>query len=143
MHAEPRNAPSVVRAVLRSRPPAIASGFTLLEVLIAILLLSLSLTALVRLSGLEARSSAHLRDSTLAQWVAANAIAEARLRDGFPAVGRRDGEETMGGRRWRWVLTVAGTDEPSIRRLEVQVFDAEQDTRSASPSAGLTGFAAQ
>jgi general secretion pathway protein I len=119
-------------------------GFTLLEVLVAILLLALALTAVVRLSGLEARATAHLRDTTFAQWVAANALAETRLADAFPAVGRREGETLLGNRRWRWRLDVQGTDEPSIRRLEVQVFLADDALGdAATPVAGLTGFAAQ
>lgn len=123
---------------------AALQGFTLLEVLIAILLLALSLTALVRLAGLEARAAAHLRDTTLAQWVAANALAETRLRTAFPGVGRSDGEATLGGRRWRWQMDVNATDEASIRRLEVQVFSADTETRDdVAVVASLTGFAAQ
>ena len=67
-----------------------------------LLLLSLALTALVRLAGLEARASVQLRDATLAHWVASNALAETRLRTPFPAVGRSSGEATLGARRWRW-----------------------------------------
>jgi general secretion pathway protein I len=128
----------------RSRNPAPAAGFTLLEVLIAILLLALSLTALVRLAGLEARASAHLRDSTLAQWAAANALAEARLRESFPGIGRSDGETTLGGQRWHWQLEVSATDEASIRRMEARVF-AATDERDAdiAPLTTLTGFASQ
>ena len=127
---------------MRARP----AGFTLLEVLVAILLLALALTALVRLAGLEARATAQLRDSTFAQWVAANALAEARLR-GIPAAGSRDeGEATLGPRRWRWRLQAQATEEPDLVRLEVQVFaadDAEVRARgdAALAVASLTGFA--
>jgi general secretion pathway protein I len=119
-----------------------SSGFTLLEVLIAILLLGLALTALVRIAGLEARAAAQLRERTLAQWVGANALAEVRLQEAFPAIGRREGEATLGTRRWRWRLEVQGTDEPSIRRLEVDVF-AFEDRDTEAVAAHLTGFAAQ
>lgn len=119
-------------------------GFTLLEVLIAIMLLALALTALVRLAGLEARASAHLRDATLAQWVAANALAETRLRTAFPGIGRSDGEATLGGQRWRWQLDVNATDEATIRRLDVQVFVAGDEVgEDAASIASLSGFAAQ
>jgi general secretion pathway protein I len=133
---------SISKAARGTTPRAIR-GFTLLEVLVAILLLSLALTAVVRLAGREARATAHLRDTTFAQWVAANALAETRLADAFPAVGRREGETLLGNRRWRWQLDVQGTDEPSIRRLEVQVFLADETSDAAAPVAGLTGFAAQ
>jgi general secretion pathway protein I len=127
---------------LRTAHPS--RGFTLLEVLIAILLLALALSALVRLAGLEARASAHLRDRTLAQWVASNALAETRLREPFPAIGRREGEATMGSRRWRWRIDVQGTDEASIRRMEARVFDADAPDREDAPAASeLIGFAVQ
>lgn len=127
-----------------SAPPAHRSrGFTLLEVLIALLLLSLSLVALIRLVTLHAQASAHLRDATLAQWVAANVIAETRLRTPFPNTGRSNGEVTMGAQRWHWELVIAGTDEPTIRRLDVRVTHAEAERNADGVVSALTGFAAQ
>lgn len=121
-------------------------GFTLLEVLVAVLLLGLALTALVRLAGLEARATAQVRDATFAQWVAANALAETRLREPFPPPGRRAGEAQMAGRRWRWQLDVQPTEVDSIRRLDVQVFaeplpGAPVPEDEAGATASLTGFA--
>lgn len=117
-------------------------GFTLLEVLIALLILSLALVALVRTTALEARALAHVRDATLAQWVAANAIAEARLAEGVPASGRRTGSSVMGERRWRWRMESTTTQEPSIQRLDVAVYvdDAGAEARDEAV-ARLTGFA--
>jgi general secretion pathway protein I len=123
-----------------------ANGFTLLEVLIALLLMSLALTGLMRLSTLEARAAAQLRDATFAQWVAANALAETRLREGFPAVGTRDGQSAMAGRQWRWRLDVSGTEETSIRRLDITVYAPDSDNRHDDEEgsvAVLTGFATQ
>lgn len=119
------------------------SGFTLLEVLVAVLLLSLALVALVRLAGLDARASAQLRDGTLAQWVAANVLAETRLREAMPAVGRSNGEATMGGQRWRWVLEVNDTEEPGIRRLDVEVVPVTALRDDGGVAARLTGFASR
>lgn len=132
----------VVRARAARAPGARNRGFTLIEVLIALLLLSLSLVALIRLVTLHAQASAQMRDGTLAQWVAANVIAETRLRSPFPPTGRSNGEVTMGQQRWRWELIVAGTDEPSIRRLDVTVnaVDAADD---GGVAAALSGFAAR
>ncbi|MCX7556553.1 type II secretion system minor pseudopilin GspI [Xanthomonadaceae bacterium JHOS43] len=120
-----------------------ARGFTLLEVLVALLLLSLALVALVRLAGLDARANSQLHEGTIAQWVGANVLAEARLRDGFPAVGSSNGETRMGGRRWRWTLVVNVTDEPSIRRMEVDVVAADAGRDEDGVAARLSGFASR
>ena len=63
-------------------------GFTLLEVLVALLLLALAMVALVRAAGLEARALSQLQDATVAQWVASNVLAETRLTGRPPAQGR-------------------------------------------------------
>ena len=115
-------------------------GFTLLEVLVALLLLSLALVALVRTASLEARALAQVRDSTLAQWVAANAIAEVRLAEAAPALGERVGNAEMGGQRWQWRMQVLATDDARIRRLDVEVM---ADVAGAAPVATLSGFVRQ
>ncbi len=119
-----------------------ARGFTLLEVLIAVLVLSLALVALVRTTALEARALSQTRDATLAQWVASNVLAEVRLNEGVPASGRRNGSSEMGGRRWRWVLESTTTQERNIQRLDVSVYvdDAGAEARDEA-SARLSGFA--
>ncbi len=111
-------------------------GFTLLEVLVALVVLALSLTALVRLSALEARALADLRERTVAHWVAANVLEETRLAESWPATGLRNGSTRMGGREWRWELAVQDTDEPAIRRLDVSV----QLSQGDGAGAALTGF---
>jgi general secretion pathway protein I len=117
-----------------------AKGFTLLEVLIALAIVALALTALVRASGQQADALAREREQTLAGWTAANVLTGARLREGFPTIGERTGDEQQGDRRFRWRLVVSGTDQPAIRRLTVTVFGGEHGDE---PVASLSGFAGQ
>lgn len=117
-----------------------AKGFTLLEVLIALAVVALALTALVRSTGQQADALARERDLTLASWAASNVLAEVRLRERFPALGERDGEQRQGQRSWRWHLVVASTEEVAIRKLTVTVFE---DREGQAPIATLTGFAGQ
>ncbi len=117
-------------------------GFTLLEVLVALLILSIALVALVRATSLEARALAQVREATWAQWVAANALAEVRLAETLPSTGRRNGSAEMGGRRWRWVMDVEATDEASIHRMDVAVYpDAADAVARDEAVVRLTGFA--
>lgn len=120
------------------------TGFTLLEVLIALLILSLVLVALIRTAGLQAQAFNHHRDSTLAQWVASNVAAELRA-EGPPELGRQQGQAQMGQQRWRWQAEVVNTDVDSLRRIDISVFadDPEQGLTvgEGDPVARLTAFA--
>lgn len=112
------------------------SGFTLLEVLIALVVVALALLALTRTAGGQVSSFDALRERSLAGWVAANVLSETRITTPFPPVGTRDGRTRMANREWRWSLEVKATDDPDMRRLDVRVFagDAQQ------PSASMSGF---
>lgn len=103
----------------------------------ALAVLALALGALVRTASLEARSLSDERNRTLAQWVAVNALAEARLSGPLPTSGRRSGEVSMGGQRWRWQLDIAMATDEGIRRLDVGVRAADAEL----PLLQLSGFA--
>lgn len=111
-------------------------GFTLLEVLIALVVVSLALLALTRTAGMQVRSFDSLRERTLAGWVAANVLDETRIATPLPAVGKRDGRIRFANRDWRWTLEVKATDDPEMRRLDVLVYAGD----SVEPSTTLTGF---
>lgn len=121
--------------VRSSRPPR--RGFTLLEVLVALVVVALALTALLRAASLGASALDRERQLTLATWVAQNVLASTRLRGGLPAAGRAEGDERQGPFQYRWTLTVSNTDEPGVRRADVQVFG---DAAAREPVTTLSGF---
>ena len=112
-------------------------GFTLLEVLIALAVLAIALTALVRAAGLSSNDFGGMRDRSLGGWIAANVITDLRLGERNPSSGTREGKLQYAGRDWRWEMTVQDTPEAGIRRLDVKVFLGDERT---SPTASLTGF---
>ncbi len=122
-------------AVLRN--PGRERGFTLLEVLVALAVLSVSLAALTRVGSQQARNLEILRSNTYATWVASNVLEEIRLGDDPLRTGRRQGQQTMGLRQWYWEVEVAATEMPEIMRLEVQVFSDPARTDSQLAMTGL------
>jgi general secretion pathway protein I len=118
-----------------------ASGFTLLEVLVALAVLAIALAASVRAVGQQAQSHEILRDGSYARWVAANLIAETRLNEPFPVPGTRKGQSRMAGRIWRWQLLVSETPDGDIRRLDAEVFRGDAAVDDETPIVRLSGFA--
>lgn len=102
-----------------------ARGFTLIEVLVALVIVALGVGALVAALGSAASGTDRLRSRTLAEWVAANRIIETRLAAEFPALGRSEGDALQGGRRWRWQQQVERTTLEGVVQIVVSVRDAE------------------
>jgi general secretion pathway protein I len=96
-------------------------GFTLLEILVAITVLALALTAIISGGSSYARSAASLRDKTLALWVARNRLAEIDLVPIWPPNGTSNDDVQMGGVTWTWTLNVQGTQDPTLRRVDINV----------------------
>jgi len=114
-----------------------ASGFTLVEVLIALAVVAIALLALTRAASVQVMSFDGLRERTLAGWVGANVLTETRLATPFPPTGKTDGRMQLAQRDWRWTRDVKATQVSDIRRIDVTVYLGE----SHEPSATLSGFA--
>ena len=77
-------------------------GFTLIEVLVALVIVALGMAALMETLGSAADTSTWLRDKTFAQWIGFNQIELTRLSGALPTAGTSDGELDYAGRHWRW-----------------------------------------
>lgn len=120
------------------------AGFTLLEVLVALVVLAVALVALTRTAAIETSQFGAARDRTLAGWVAANALTDVSLQ-GMPAVGRRSGKVTMAKREWHYRVTVSTTQSSGIRRIHVDVYEPGEraGVDDATPLLGMDGFAGE
>jgi general secretion pathway protein I len=102
------------------------SGFTLLEVLVALAVLAITLSSLIQTVSLNARTVGMLRDRTFAHWVAMNQITEMQVAQEWPGTGTRNGKVEMAGKEWGWTIRVTDTPNPTIRRLDVEVFQSAE-----------------
>src|SRR5678815_1970709 len=95
-------------------------GFTLIEVLVALVVVAVSMTAAILAVSERTRDGAYLRDKTLAHWIAMNLVTERRLQAQAPALGKSSDEIEFAGRRWRWTLVVDKTAIDTMRRMDVR-----------------------
>ena len=113
-------------------------GFTLLEVLVALAIVAIALGASIKASGQFSQNAGHLKEKTLAQWVAENKAVEYRLQGALPALGHQEGDASMAGQEWRWRVKVTNTADVRLRRLDIIVVRDGDDFDS--PLASLIAF---
>ena len=82
-----------------------AAGFTLLEVMVALVIIGLALPALLGRMSSMASTVDYTRELTVAHWVAENVVQQIYLTDRLQNLvpkGRQSGEMEMAGAMWDW-----------------------------------------
>ncbi|MCU7959495.1 MAG: type II secretion system minor pseudopilin GspI [gamma proteobacterium symbiont of Bathyaustriella thionipta] len=126
-----------------------AKGFTLLEVLVALVVLALVMAGVMSFTARHSMNIQYLRDRSIAHWVAMNELVRLQLQDELPDTGSSSGEASMAGRTWFWHQKVESTPDDAVRRVWIEVApqaDFEQALSSlwafvgeTPPAVSLTG----
>ena len=98
-------------------------GFTLIEVLVALAIVAITLSAGIKAAGGLTLNAQRMSDLVLAQGCAENQITSLKLSQTFPAVGDSDFSCQQLGRQLPGRMTVRPTPNPNFRRVDAQVFD--------------------
>jgi general secretion pathway protein I len=120
------------------KPRRRACGFTLIEVVVALAIVAIGMSAAILAVGQTASDSTYLRDKTLAHWVAMNRLTEVRLQPRAPAIDETSDEVEMAGRKWHWTMTVTQTPVQTMQRIDISV--RPEDAPEGSSLAFVTGF---
>ncbi len=116
-----------------------ARGFTLVEVLVALMIVALALSALMIAVSGTARTSGYLRDKTLAQWMALNRLSEVRLNVNKFGQNTDTGELKFAGRTWHYDTRYFDTSIATMKRVVVRVYAGDAKTKG-NPIVESTGF---
>jgi len=106
------------------------SGFTLLEVLIALAIVAIGLTAALRASGVGTEGVREYRSHMQALWLADDIAVERVARQEWPAPGASSREEQYAGQRFVVREVVKATQNPYFRRLEIEVSASDEPART-------------
>ncbi|MES9956823.1 MAG: type II secretion system minor pseudopilin GspI [Sedimenticola sp.] len=116
-----------------------SKGFTLLEVLVALAVVVISMSALVKSAGENAANQAYLESRTFASWLAANRLNLLQLGESAAIPGSQEGEEILAGREWHWRLKTSTTGDPRVLRAEIEVSPAEYPQTVEARMIGFVG----
>lgn len=129
---------SLLRGAIVKRRGGPASGFTLIEVLIALAIVAIALGATLRAIGSLSTNTEAARARMLALWSADNALSELLISQQWPNAGRRVFACPQGGQLFVCRETVAQSETPSIRTVTVAVYrDASSDAELAAMATAL------
>ena len=120
----------MTRRLIRSK--ARSGGFTLLEVLVALVIVGTALGASLRAVGSLTQNSNGLRSAMMATWSAENRLVQIRLNSAlrqFPELGKRSFACPQGDLLLACEEEVIASPNPRLRRVEVSVFDSAQPER--------------
>lgn len=123
-----------------SQPAKSDKGFTLIEVMIALLVFGLIATASAEVASQYISSYERIRDKTLAGWLADNRMNEIRLDKNLPGISENSKDKDYGPYRWKVTTKVLATAEPKMRRVEVEVGRYQASGSESYPIHTLSAF---
>jgi general secretion pathway protein I len=121
---------------MRSEPVR-SEGFTLLEAMVALVIVSLGMLAVNSQLNRYAVAASVIEEKTMASWIATNVITELGLQPTWPEIGEREDEIEFGGREWEYRIAISGTDVENLRRVDVEVMLAAAPDRVVHRVSGL------
>ena len=111
--------------IFPGRRQYLAQGFTLIEVLVALAIVTIGMAAVLEALASSAGATLYLRSKTFAEWTALNQVERTRLRaeltGQIPQTGTSTGHVRNAGRRWHWRQKVVKTLVPGVERIVVNV----------------------
>ena len=142
---------------LNKRMPKTSAGFTLLEVMVAVMIVATALPALLTLVMAQADGAGHIREKTYAMWVAENQLTRYNMLNNkayFPTYKlpeKDSGSTEMMGLQWEWQIETAKDERvPILLKVDISVAMvglAEKGGAKrvngmdkADPLANLTGY---
>lgn len=98
------------------------SGFTLIEVLLALAVIAIALTALLRATSQAIDNTSRIKEKTISHWVASQGVTMIQL--GLVQVSTNQESTqvtTMLGQRWYWRVKLNNTAAKSLQLMTISV----------------------
>ena len=117
-------------------------GLTLIEVLVALAIVGIAMTAVIKATSQNIKSTHYLQNKTTAMWVGQQVINEVRAGLLHLDKSSRNQKLTteMLGRDWYWQMDEEETPNKRIKKITVKVFENEDLEESDSAIITLESY---
>ncbi|GAB2687906.1 type II secretion system minor pseudopilin GspI [Aliiglaciecola sp. 3_MG-2023] len=115
-------------------------GFTLLEVMLALLIFAITGTAIMKSATDHLNGVSQIEDITFATWVANNRLTQINIENTWPLKDNLKGEEKMAGTTWYWQQKLLATPDETLIGVEIIVGKDENFERTIT---SVTTYMAQ
>ena len=132
--------------ILMNKNNALQQGFTLIEVLVAMVIMAVAVPALMQSISTQTSHLVYVKEKSMAQWVATNQFITmdlTRLITGKLPIGKDSGEVEMAGQNWSWESnTKEFSEQPmkSIYAVKIDVFLSDNTDSGDDPSPLVTHY---
>lgn len=114
-----------------------SKGFTLIEILLALVILAISLTALLKATADNLHNTSRIKEKSIKHWVAMQAISAIQLRTVPVTINQPTTQTTkMLGQTWYWQARVTPTFIKSMQQINITV----SASRTGPFTDSLVGF---
>ena len=104
-------------------------GFTLIETMVALVIVALGMTAVYMQLSQYASNAVYLRDKTLASWLGSNVVTELSIQQQWPDIGDETQEREFADQPWTLTIEISETEVDNLRRADVSVAHADRPER--------------
>lgn len=105
-----------------------ALGFTLIEVLVALTIISIAMLAVIKATGQAIRSQTHLQNKTLAMWVGSQIANEWRMGLLKMQDASAEYKTTVLNHPFYWRASVTVVPNSQIEKFSIRIFENAMDT---------------
>lgn len=102
------------------------SGFTLIEVLLALAVIAIALTALLKATSQNTVFTQRLKEKSISHWVAMQGVASIQLGLVVIALNQESTQPmTMAGKTWYWRALILPTGVKHMQQISIKVSQKE------------------